>query len=298
MARPPSGVPLSPQITRRDFMKTLLGAAASAAVPGVPLNTSLIQMPGAAKAQPQFITDPKIIQGFSGGMKTMGGEGARVWLDDSHWYETDGMQTDWIKEGLRQMHLDEATAKIPRQMVENSGPYEWNYVTKQWHPVARFKPNPNIIQSKYLQPGSPIPEDSVSMFDGWGSSDASEWEHATEFYRDPLEFGQQMMDAHYREKMWEAQRKGPDKEEMKDPEYRDKYIEHATKNRLAPGGKPETPRSLMDSGLPTGNVAIPGADDAGSLPSMIGRLRRIQKPAATGIMSLAPALLAPQGEEQ
>jgi len=299
MPRPPSGVPLSPQINRRQFMKTLLGTAASAAMPGLP--KILDAAPGLPAAEvPEFVTDPKMLSGFSQGLTTQGGKFGQVWVDGD-WPEIEGMSGKGLDNFIKRMGLDRASETLPAHIHESDkvGAYTWNKYTRQWHPTVAFPgQRPNSYSYRYLEPNSPIPENALPFDpDGaWGQMPYLNQEY--DMFDSPADFGKQLLSDWRYHKEWEFRQDGPDKKEMHDPEYRDRYIRHATENRLAPGGRPETPKALMDSGLPTGNMAIPGADDAGHLPSVIGRLRRYQKPAATGIMSLAPALLAPQGEEQ
>lgn len=286
-------------MTRRDFLKSLGGMAASAALPGVPGAAPAVP----AAPVPKFVTDPHLLSGFSEQIGASGsGKWATTWMDE--WQEVEGMTGDELRNYIRGLNLHRANATLPQQSLTAGsdfkvGQYTWNKHTQQWHPTVAFQgENPWSFKYRYLEPGSPIPHDALEMDPDGAFGHLIEGPYDQEHFSNPMEMGKQLMDDWHRHKAWEFQEDGPDKKEMHDPEYRKRYIEHATKNRLAPGGRPETPRSLMDSGLPTGNVAIPGADDAGSLPTMIGRLRRAQKPAATGIMSLAPLLLAPQGEEQ
>ena len=287
-------------MNRRDFLKSLGGMAASAALPKIPDFTPAA--PGLPAAPvPEFVTDPSVIYGFGEGIHSTGGKYANVWLD-GYDPEVESMSGNVLREFLKQLNLDKAGRTTPEPHPSGKvGHYAWNRTTEQWHPVVKMPGKmEGTFKTRYLEPGSAIPENAfpVDYDTPWEHMITPEFEGTTEMFQSPADWGKQLTEEWHRHKAWEFSQKGPDKSEMQDPEYRDRYIKHATENRLAPGGRPETPKTLMDSGLPTGNVAIPGADDAGSLPTMIGRLRKARKPAATGIMSLAPLLLAPQGEEQ
>ena len=292
-------------MSRRDFLKSLGGMAASAALPGVP-GTPDAQLPGALPAAGlddgvRYVS-PEIMSGFGSGIRTGGYWNPRVYTDaplEDYLY---GMPPSKVKNALSEMSIGQASAnfrdiKMLERDGQGMGELAWNSISKQWHPVVRMKhDNPNVFNYRYLEPDSKLPAEATDWFDSLDQFDMFNAE--TQFFESPAQMGNHFLQDSYRVAADQARMDGPNKAEMKDPEYRRRYMEKIKQDGLAPGGRPETPRSLMDSGLPTGNVAIPGAADSGDLPTLIGRLRRAQKPAATGIMSLAPALLAPQGEEQ
>ena len=295
----------SSPMSRRDFLKSLGGMAASAALPGVP-GTPDAQLPGALPAAGlddgvRYVS-PEVMPGFNNGIMTGGYWNPKVYYDSPLDEWLSDMPPSQVKRHLQDMGLGKASStfrdiKALDRDGQGMGDLAWNDMTKQWHQMVRMPSgNPNVAQYKYLEPGSKLPAEATDWFGSLEEFD--DFRDGTSFFDSPGELGNQLLKQSYTEAARTARRQGPDKAEMKDPEYRKRYIETITEDGLAPGGRPETPRALMDSGLPTGNVAIPGAADSGDLPTLIGRLRRAQKPAATGIMSLAPALLAPQGEEQ
>lgn len=292
-------------MNRRDFLKSLGGMAASAALPNVPgtPDAPLTAGLGAAGLDDGVrYVSPEIMPGFSNGIRTGGYWYPKVYSDAPLDEYMMGMPPSEVKKYLQDIGIGRASAnfrdiKALDRDGQGMGDLAWNDITKQWHQVVRMpSDNPNVLNYRYLEPGSKLPAEAADWFPTLESYD--DFRDSTELFDSPGQLGNQLLKQSYTDAARTARRQGPDKAEMKDPEYRKRYIEQATRDGLTPGGRPETPRALMDSGLPTGNMAIPGADDAGSLPSLIGRLRRAQKPAATGIMSLAPALLAPQGEEQ
>ena len=286
---------LGPQ-TRRDFLKRLIGAAASAAVPKLP------EVPAAkaVEAVSPYVTDPETLKAFRGirSFAIRPGDPERAWnqfeFDDYRDAESFASGAD-LRKYLQSLRLDDALrtatpAKFDPDVESNIGHFEWNTKTGQWHPVVALRKeggDPRLgykTEWKYLHPGHQPPENTLD-WDYWSDIHAGIPESQAFISSD--EFANQMLTDWRRHKVWEMGEKGPDSKELgEDPELRNQYLRSMSIQGRAPGGRFDPLSGLTASR----EVELP--IDQPRQPVM-SKFRK----AAAAAPFLAVPLLAPREEE-
>lgn len=227
-----------PKMNRREFLRSVGGAAATAAIPKLPGSPAI----SAAAPVPEFVTDPKMLTGFRDGLSSFG-DLSQYWVH-ADYPEMEGLSHKAATNLVRRLGLERAgQAPIPLTEARPEGVshYAWNRYSQQWHPVVRMPSGrPNVTQLRYLEPGSAVPAEALSpesmgdlaeMWEGMRMGD-------TEFFDTPEAFGKYLMEDWRKSKLWDMRRKGPDKQDMsQDPELRERYVQQAQRTGIAPGGR-------------------------------------------------------------
>lgn len=231
-----SGGP-QPQMNRRDFLRSVGGAVASAAVPKLP---GVEAVPVAA-ATPEFVTDPKMLHGFRDGLSSFG-DLSQYWVN-ADYPEMEGLSHAAAASLIRRMGLEKAgRAAIPltEALPGQVGHYAWNRYSQQWHPVVALPGDrPNVTKIRYLEPGSAIPKDALGR-DYWADKFGpyEGFRESTEFFDSPEEFGKSLMEDWRLHKLSDMRETGPDKRDIaQDPELRERYVQQAQRMGVAPGGR-------------------------------------------------------------
>lgn len=292
---------LGPQ-TRRDFLKRLVGAAASAAMPKLP------EAPAAVPAAPavKFVEDPRIMSGFSG-LSTFGkskGHGhANFWIEGD-FPETDGLDAGQVRSLIKRrfnLNPDEPD-KLPWSLTEGVphwsddpegriGYHEYNAITRKWHPVVAIPNKERGISIRYLEPGSAIPENALSgnpdsiATSPWSDPEFLDGNHV---FDSPGEMSNHLMDDWRHLRSYEFEKKGPNKDDLaRDPELRRDYLRSAAERGIAHGTRFEPLAGL------TASREVPLPIEQPRQPHM-SKARK----AAAAAPFLAVPLLAPREEKE
>lgn len=290
---------LGPQ-TRRDFLKRLVGAAVSAAVPKLPEKAMADGLPPIGiedivhAPHDPFVTDPAVIKGFVSGARTYGVGGKNFnhfWVDEPKEVESfrsGGHLRDWLKSADLGTAMRTPTPAVARHLGDGTyiPAFEWNSVTKKWHPMVAMPNKDGSEAWKYLKPGEEAPPGGMN-WEYWYDRFGPEHQLETEIFDSPDQFSEQMLSDWRRHKVWEMQDKGPDSKELaEDPELRKDYLRYMSAERRAPGGRFDPLAGLTASR----EVELP--IDQPRQPAM-SKVRR----AAAAAPFLAVPLLAPREEE-
>lgn len=292
---------LGPQ-SRREFLKRVTGAAASAALPKLP------EAPVPA-AEAQAISDgvrrvpPGLIRGFTlpGGAQLgrINGQGPVRMVA---WPEAppELMSFADLDELNRQASLAEAAIpsikhfEIPDE--ENLGPtHLWNYLTKQWHPVVETMPAPNRYETIYLQPDSAAPRGARHLFDEYQAGDPDEWEFDVdigdvpptwESARHSLNFDMEAVHRSILEDSHASSQKEHREIMRSNPEYARAHIDRLRGLGYAPG----TRFNPLEGLSPSREVELPSEQPRQPYMSKVRK-------AAAAAPFLAVPLLAPREDE-
>lgn len=283
-----------PTMNRREFLRSVGGAAASAAVPKLPG----IEAP-AAGAAVKFVDDPKMIHGFRDGLSSFGDMGYGGYWVDADYPEMEGLSHKQATAVIRRLNLERAAqAPQPLQEARPEGVshYAWNRYSQQWHPAVRLPTDrPNVTRLRYLEPDSAIPPEALSP-ESFGDL-AERWQGMemgdTDFFQTPEAFGQHLMEDWRRHKLWDMRERGPSKEDLsQDPELLERYAQQAKRDGIAPGGRFEQqpPLDLAPRSPRTREFDLPLDPSVTPQEPQVNRqnFRRYLAPAL-----LAPALTSP-----
>lgn len=187
-----------PQMTRRDFLKRVGGAAVAASLPGTPSPSAPAPLP--PKMASQLSGD--VLSGFElpGGWQINGFQGqtsGKPWaewdvspnpdmLDGSEWISdlmggVDPAEGGYVGEGVKQFSypvqwlesmkrpdmerlkdLSDSAAKAFPKEVHEGLTYRFNTITGQWHPVTQAKwQHPSAPQFNYWSSDGVVPRQAI-----------------------------------------------------------------------------------------------------------------------------------------
>lgn len=274
-----------PKLNRRDFLKRTATAAGAAAIPGLP-SIPVPELTKAAGLDPSSILSPALERGFDTiyGQIVSNGKDAMLWGGD-----LENLSKSEV-ERLKAV-MTEARERMPL-MPEGKFSY-YNTLTKQWHQRAavplhgsspgqsnQWKSNPppdNISSTPWLKAGQSPPdglEYAGGRYQPWMDEDFASSAYTDGTLTKPgLPFlnhtgipgpARNQIDsllsdwrAHQRQlKEFYRQNRG------ESPEAEQRYIESLADLGLTPGGRYEEPAIAQDSGLPTGQIGLPGSESS------------------------------------